>query len=135
MLYGTHSVPLLKHFAHFVSLSTGSHLILCLLHSAPVHAFCERDCAHAILLWVLSTHRLLSAACAEQAGAHLRGPHHRLDASVETFPCHRAPYLKVLELVMGIGLDATWATYKVMVALVTCLKLAVRGWIAPRSGG
>jgi hypothetical protein len=34
-LYGTHSVPLLKHFAHFDSLSTGSHLILCLLHSAP----------------------------------------------------------------------------------------------------
>lgn len=36
MLYGTHSVPLRRHFAHLASPSTGSHLILCLLHSAPV---------------------------------------------------------------------------------------------------
>lgn len=36
MLYGTHSVPLRRHLAHFDSPSTGSHLILCLLHSAPV---------------------------------------------------------------------------------------------------
>ena len=35
-LYGTHSVPLRRHFAHFASLSTGSHLILCRLHSAPI---------------------------------------------------------------------------------------------------
>ena len=55
----------------------------------------------------VKTHMLLSAACAEQADVHLRDPHLRLDASMETFPCHRALSLRVLELVMIVGLDAT----------------------------
>jgi hypothetical protein len=94
MLYGTHSVPLRKHFAHLASLATVSHLILCLLHSAPMRRKSLQPRRHKWYTYMLSS----GMSVAGQAGAHPRARHLRSGASaLGTVPIHYDRPSKVYE--------------------------------------
>lgn len=77
-------MPLRKHFAHLDSFSTGSHLILCLLHSAPIHD------EQAVWPLVTCTYRPLSGLAVRAQGAgHLRDLRLHCGAfALATFPRH-----------------------------------------------